>query len=318
MKRPLQLSLITAALFASTSAMAAWPEKPIQIVVPWGAGGNTDTVARLVAEGLQEKLGVNVNVINRTGGAGVVGHDAMSKAKADGYTLGVATVEIAMMRHQGMTDLSYENYTPITRLAVNLGGIQVAENSEFEDINQLTDYIKNHPGELKASGSGLNSGWHLNLIGMLDAMGVPANSVTYVPSEGSSSALMELVSGGIDFTTSSPGEAKSMVDAGMVKNLATMAETNTGLYKDIPVFQQQTPYEYSFSTWNTLVTPAGVSKEIQEKLITTMKAVFKEGKLQNFATKQGFEVYPLYGDELGAFMKAEDEKYGKLINKLKK
>lgn len=164
MKRPLQLSLITTALIASTSAMAAWPEKPIQIIVPWGAGGNTDTVARLVAEGLQAQLGVNVNVINRTGGAGVVGHDAMAKAKADGYTLGVATVEIAMMRHQGMTGLSYENYTPITRLAVNLGGIQVARNSQFEDVNQLTDYIKNNPRKLKASGSGLNSGWHLNRL----------------------------------------------------------------------------------------------------------------------------------------------------------
>lgn len=317
MKHPLQLSLITAALLASTSAMAAWPDKPIKIIVPWGAGGNTDTVARLVAEGLQEQLGVNVNVVNRTGGAGVVGHDAMAKAKPDGYTLGVATVEIAMMHHQGMTDLNYQNYTPITRLAVNLGGIQVATNSQFKDVNQLTDYIKQHPGKLKASGSGLNSGWHLNLIGMLDAMGVPTDSVTYVPSEGSSSALMELVSGGIDFTTSSPGEAKSMVEAGMVKNLATMAETNTGLYKDIPVFQQATPYKYSFSTWNALVAPAGIPHDVQEKLIATMKTVFKEGKLQNFATKQGFEVYPLYGNDLGNFMKSEDEKYGKLINKLK-
>ncbi|SDH57498.1 Tripartite-type tricarboxylate transporter, receptor component TctC [Vibrio xiamenensis] len=317
MKRTLQISLLTATLLASTGALAAWPDKPIQIIVPWGAGGNTDTVARLVAEGLQEQLGVNVNVINRTGGAGVVGHDAIAKAKADGYTLGVATVEIAMMRHQGMTKLSYENYTPITRLAVNLGGIQVGADSKFENIQQLTDYIKQNPGKLKASGSGLNSGWHLNLIGMLDAMGVPTNSVTYVPSEGSSSALMELVSGGIDFTTSSPGEAKSMVEAGMVKNLATMAETNTGLYKDIPVFQQATSYKYAFSTWNALVAPAGIPKEVQDKLVATMQKVFAEGKLQNYATKQGFEVYPLYGEELGAFMKAEDAKYQKLIGKLK-
>lgn len=318
MKRALQLSLIFSAMAVSSSALAAWPEKPIKIIVPWGAGGNTDTVARLVAQGLQKQLGVNVNVINRTGGAGVVGHDAIAKAEKDGYTLGIATVEIAMMRHQGMTNLSYKNYTPITRLAVNLGGIQVAADSKFSTISQLTDYIKAHPGKLKASGSGLNSGWHLNLIGMLDAMGLPSDAVTFVPSEGSSSALMELVSGGIDFTTSSPGEAKSMVDAGMVKNLATMAKTNTGLYKDIPVFQQATQYKYTFSTWNALVAPKGVSPDIQNKLIKVMKTVFAEGKLQQFATKQGFEVYPLYGDKLAAFMKSEDQKYGKLINKLKK
>ncbi|SHO56320.1 tripartite tricarboxylate transporter substrate binding protein [Vibrio quintilis] len=318
MKHTLRLSILSAAIMTSASAMAAWPEKPIQIIVPWGAGGNTDTVARLVAEGLKSKLGVPVNVINRTGGAGVVGHDAMAKAKPDGYTLGVATVEIAMMHHQGMTKLDYHNYTPITRLAVNLGGIQVAANSQFNNIKQMTDYIKAHPGKLKASGSGLNSGWHLNLIGMLDSMGMPANAVTFVPSEGSSSALMELVSGGIDFTTSSPGEARSMVQAGMVKNLATMAEKPAGLYKDVPVFRQATGYPYSFSTWNSLVTPAGVPEEVSTKLIQAMKDVFAEGKLQQYATKQGFEVYPLYGKDMAAFMKAEDEKYGKLISKLKK
>lgn len=318
MKRTLKLklSLASVAILASSSAFAAWPDKPINIIVPWGAGGNTDTVARLVAEGLQRELGVNVNVINRTGGAGIVGHDAIARAKPDGYTFGIATVEIAMMHHQGMTELSYQNYAPITRLAVNLGGIQVASDSQFSKVSELTDYIKANPGKLKASGSGLNSGWHLNLIGMLDAMGVAADAVTYVPSEGSSSALMELVSGGIDFTTSSPGEAKSMVEASMVRNLATMAETNTGLYKDVPVFQQATSYKYNFSTWNTLVAPAGISPEIQNKLIATMKKVFQDGKLQNYANKRGFEIYPLYGAELGSFMQAEDAKYGKLITNL--
>lgn len=310
-------SLAVASLFVSASALAAWPDKPIQIIVPWGAGGNTDTVARLVAEGLQKQLGANVNVVNRTGGAGVVGHDAIAKAKPDGYTLGIATVEIAMMHHQGMTALSYKNYTPITRLAVNLGGVQVAANSRFENITQLTDYIKANPGKLKASGSGLNSGWHLNLIGMLDSMGLPANSVTWVPSEGSSAAQMELVSGGIDFTTSSPGEAKSMVDAGMTRNLATMAEKPEGLYKDIPVFQQTTPYKYSLATWNSLVVPAGTPDDIAQKLTAAMKTVFADGKLQEFATKQGFEVYPLFGADMQTFMQQEDEKYGKLISKLK-
>lgn len=76
----------------------------------------------------------------------MVGHDAIAKAKADGYTTGIATVEITMMHHQGMTALTYQNYTPITRLAVNLGGVQVAANSQFENIVQMTDYIKANRG----------------------------------------------------------------------------------------------------------------------------------------------------------------------------
>lgn len=302
MKRTL-MSCAVASLLVSGSALAAWPEKPIQIIVPWGAGGNTDTVARLVTEGLQKELKVNVNVVNRTGGAGVVGHDAIAKAKADGYTLGIATVEITMMHHQGMTALTYQNYTPITRLAVNLGGVQVAANSQFENIVQMTDYIKANPGKLKASGSGLNSGWHLNLIGMLDSMGLPPSAVTWVPSEGSSSALMELVSGGIDFTTSSPGEAKSMVDAKMVRNLATMAEKSAGLYKDLPVFQQATGYKYHLATWNALVVPAGTPEE-NHKINCRYAGSVCAGEITRIRYQTGFRSLP-------AVWQRDDDIYGR-------
>lgn len=302
MKRTL-MSCAVASLLVSGSALAAWPEKPIQIIVPWGAGGNTDTVARLVAEGLQKELKVNVNVVNRTGGAGVVGHDAIAKAKADGYTLGIATVEITMMHHQGMTALTYQNYTPITRLAVNLGGVQVAANSQFENIVQMTDYIKANPGKLKASGSGLNSGWHLNLIGMLDSMGLPPSAVTWVPSEGSSSALMELVSGGIDFTTSSPGEAKSMVDAKMVRNLATMAEKSAGLYKDLPVFQQATGYKYHLATWNALVVPAGTPEGLT-KINCRYAGSVCAGEITRIRYQTGFRSLP-------AVWQRDDDIYGR-------
>ncbi len=303
MKRTL-MSCAVASLLVSGSALAAWPEKPIQIIVPWGAGGNTDTVARLVAEGLQKELKVNVNVVNRTGGAGVVGHDAIAKAKADGYTTGIATVEITMMHHQGMTALTYQNYTPITRLAVNLGGVQVAANSQFENIVQMTDYIKANPGKLKASGSGLNSGWHLNLIGMLDSMGLPPSAVTRVPSEGSSSALMELVSGGIDFTTSSPGEAKSMVDAKMVRNLATMAEKSAGLYKDLPVFQQATGYKYHLATWNALVVPAGTPEEVLTKINCRYAGSVCAGEITRIRYQTGFRSLP-------AVWQRDDDIYGR-------
>lgn len=108
MKKTLLALTLCSSVF-TVPAFAQWPEKPITIIVPWAAGGNTDTVARLAAKGLQEELGVTVNVVNKTGGSGVVGHDAIKNAKPDGYTLGIATVEIAMMHHQGMTNLTYQD-----------------------------------------------------------------------------------------------------------------------------------------------------------------------------------------------------------------
>ncbi|KAA8996402.1 tripartite tricarboxylate transporter substrate binding protein [Affinibrenneria salicis] len=303
-----------AALLLSSSAFAAWPEKPITIIVPWGAGGNTDTVARLVAAGLQKELGVNVNVVNRTGGSGVVGHDAIKRARPDGYTLGIVTVEIAMMHHQKMADLSYQDYTPISRLAVIYGGLQVAKDSPYQDAGQLIEAIKQQPGKLRASGSGLKSVWHLNTLGMLKSAGLPDDAVRFIPSQGASAALQELVSGGVDFVTSSPGEAKGMVDAGMVRHLAIMSSQPSELYASIPRFNQATPYDWSLTTWNVLSAPKGLSAEIQNTLTSAMQKVYQSGELQKFANNQGFEVSALYGDELYQFMQQEDARFGALLS----
>jgi tripartite-type tricarboxylate transporter receptor subunit TctC len=87
-------------------AHAAWPERPIALIVPWGAGGGTDATARIIASLLEKDIGQPVNVINRTGGSGVVGHQGIAGAAPDGYIIGLITVEIAMMHWQGLTELS--------------------------------------------------------------------------------------------------------------------------------------------------------------------------------------------------------------------
>lgn len=304
--------LFATMLFSST-VFAAWPDKPITIIVPWGAGGNTDTVARLVAQGLQKELGVNVNVVNRTGGSGVVGHDAIKRAKPDGYTLGIVTVEIAMMHHQKMTELSYKDYAPITRLAAIYGGLQVAQDSPYKTVNELLEFVKNNPGKLRASGSGLNSIWHLNMVGMLRSAGLPADSVKYIPSQGANSALQEMVSGGIDFITSSPGEAKSMVGAKMVRHLAIMSPEVSPLYADVPVFKEATGYNWTLTAWNLLAAPKDLDPEIQNKLIEAMKKVYESGELKQFANNQGFEVSALYGADMYQFMAEEDKKFGEIL-----
>src|SRR5947207_15535513 len=99
-------------LFCLT-AFAAYPERPITLIVPWGAGGGTDATARIIGSLLEKELGQPVTAVNRTGGSGVVGHAAIASAPPDGYTIGLLTVEIAMMPWPGLTDLSGTSYTPI-------------------------------------------------------------------------------------------------------------------------------------------------------------------------------------------------------------
>ena len=99
--------------FVSPAALGAYPERPITLIVPWGAGGGTDATGRIIAALLEKELSQPVNVVNRTGGSGVVGHAAIASAAPDGYTIGIVTVEIGMMHWQGLTELNGASYTPI-------------------------------------------------------------------------------------------------------------------------------------------------------------------------------------------------------------
>ena len=106
-------------------AQENYPARPIQLICPWGAGGGTDATARIVAALLEKDFGQPVNVVNRTGGSGVVGHSAIATAAPDGYTLGIITVEIAMMHWQGLTELTPTSYTPLALMNEDPPGVQV-------------------------------------------------------------------------------------------------------------------------------------------------------------------------------------------------
>jgi tripartite-type tricarboxylate transporter receptor subunit TctC len=136
-----------------------YPNRPITLIVPWGAGGGTDATARIIGSLLEKDLGQPVNVVNRTGGSGVVGHSAIATAAPDGYTIGVATVEIGMMHWQGLTELTGTSYTPIGLVNADPAGVQVRADSPYKTINDLLAAIKANPGKLKATGTG--QGGHL-------------------------------------------------------------------------------------------------------------------------------------------------------------
>src|SRR5881394_4618232 len=144
----------TCAALGLGNAQAAWPERPVTLIVPWGAGGGTDATARIIGSLLEKELGQPVNVINRTGGSGVVGHAAIAAAAPDGYTIGIVTVEIGMMHWQGLTELTGASYTPIGLVNADPAGIEVAADSPYKSVNDLVAAIKAAPGKFKASGTG--------------------------------------------------------------------------------------------------------------------------------------------------------------------
>src|SRR5258706_14321624 len=167
----LKVAAMLAAFFVGT-AQAQYPQRPIQLIVPWGAGGGTDATARIIAALMEKDLKQPINVVNRTGGSGVVGHDAIARSPADGYTIGLITVEIAMMHHQGLTALTSTDYTPIGLVNADPSGIVVRTESPYKNVKELIAAIKANPGKMKASGTGQGGIWHLAIAGLLKDQGV--------------------------------------------------------------------------------------------------------------------------------------------------
>ena len=184
----------------------SYPNGPIEMAVPWAAGGGTDSVSRFVGSQLADRLGTQVNVVNRDGGGGVIGHTAIANAKPDGSTIGMATVEITMMHWQGLTDLSYKDITPISQVNSDPSGITVAADAPWQTIEELLEAARSNPGEIVGSGTAIGGIWDLARAGMLIEAGMDPNAIRWVPSAGAAPALQELAAGGIDVSFSSLAE----------------------------------------------------------------------------------------------------------------
>lgn len=279
------------------AASADWPEKPITFIVPWNAGGGTDTTARIVGKLMEEKLGVPVNVVNRTGGQGVIGHSAIASAKPDGYTLGLITAEVTMMHWQGLTELTYKDYTPLGKLVGVVGGLQVKKGSPFKTAADVMSHIKDNPGSLTASGTGLGGIWHLNLAGMLTASGLPTDAVRWVPSEGAAPALQELIAGGVDLATPSINESVAMIEAGEVISLAVMSAERSPAFPDVPTFKEATNVDWQIGSWNGIAGPAGIPDDILSKLLPLIEDIQNDKQLHDFVEQRKLNLFALPADK---------------------
>lgn len=300
---------VAALRMAPANAQVAWPARPVTVICPWGAGGGTDATARIISAVLEKNLGQPFNVVNRPGGSGVVGHSAIATAPPDGYTLGMITVEISMMHHQGLTELNPTNYTPLALMNEDPPGIQVNAASPYKDVKQLSDAIKAAPpGKLKASGTGQGGIWHLALVGWLTAMGLKPDHVAWVPSNGAAPGMQDLAAGGIDIVTCSVPEAKAMIDAGKARSLAVMATERNAAFKDIPTLKEVAGIDYSVGAWRGIAAPKGLPKDIADKLTAELKKVNASKEFLEFMANRGFGVK--WADQAGfaKFMAEGDAK----------
>lgn len=309
-------ALALAAAMSLGAAHAAWPERPITLLVPWAAGGGTDATARIIGALMEKELGQPVNVVNRAGGNGVVGHHAISSAPPDGYTLGMITVEISMMHHQGLTQLTPRNYTPLALMNVDPAAITVSAASPYKSMDELVKAIKANPGKLKASGTGQGGIWHLALAGMLKDMKIEPSAVPFVPSNGAAPAMLDLAAGGIDIAPVALPEARSLIDAGKARPLAIMANAPAALYPQVPTLKSATGSDWTMGVWRGIAGPKGLPAEVQARMEAVLKKINESKEYRDFMANRGFGVAYADGAAFGKFMDKGDADMGQILQAL--
>ncbi|MBK9362564.1 MAG: tripartite tricarboxylate transporter substrate binding protein [Rubrivivax sp.] len=298
----LGLSLLAGAALAQN-----YPDRPITLVVPWGAGGGTDAVARMLASLMEKDLGQPVNVVNRTGGSGVVGHSAIANAAPDGYTIGLITVEITMMHHQKLTELNPTSYTPIALVNLDPAGFQVRADSPYKTMTDVVAAIKAAPpGKLKASGTGQGGIWHLALAGFLRDARIDPAAVPWVPSNGAAPGLQDLVAGGVEFAPVSLPEARSLIDAGKVRSLAVMAKDRAALFPNVPTLKEATGSDFTTGAWRGIAAPKGLPPAVAAKLEASVRKAYDSKDYKDFMAQRGFGLLWGNGREFAAFMAKAD------------
>lgn len=307
LQKGLIAGVLAAATFVGPALAQDYPNRPITMIVPWAAGGGTDILIRAMTPAMEQAIGQPVNVVNRTGGSGLVGHSAMAGSAPDGYNIGTINVDLSQLVCQGLTDLSADKFTQIALLNVEHSAVIVKADSPYNTLEEMITAIKeNPPGTFTASGSGTGSIYHLAWVGMLNALGVDTDRVTWVPSQGGGPSLQDVSSGAVDFITPPLSDSKALLDAGKIKALATMSPERNPVFPDIPTVKEATGTEWNLATWRMIGAPKGLPDDIKAKILDAVHTAYESEQFHDFMKERGFAFSWLGPDEAAAFHAEQD------------
>lgn len=265
--------------------VAAWaqqyPVRPITVVVPWSPGGSTDLTARALAPVLERELRVPVQVVNRTGGGGAIGHGAIARARPDGYTIGIITLEVVLPAWVGQTKIDASQFTPISLLVLNPVSVVVRRDAKWRSLQELIADVRANPGRYKASGTARFGSYDYARLGFLRALGLQDTALPWVPAQGAASALQELVAGGVDVAFVAIGEASGLVRSGEARYLAFMTERRFPGFVEVPTVKEL-GVNWTFASFLMMAGPRGLGGDVVERLDRAVARAVGDGEFIRF------------------------------------
>jgi tripartite-type tricarboxylate transporter receptor subunit TctC len=310
-----QASLVAWTMIGLATAVSAqeWPTKTVKYIVPFGTGGVSDGVARMMAQHLAERLGQPVVVENRPGVSGIVGTQVVARAAADGYTIMGGTITTHAVNPFFTKTLGYDpvkDFTPVTMIGTVSNVLVVPVNSRFSSVQQIIDELKANPDSLTYGTAGAGTSQHLSGQLFQSISGTHLRQIAY---KGGSAAMVDLVGGHIDMVFETIAAARPMIDGKRVKVLGVTSKSRLANMPDAAPLAELGLPEFEMQSWQGVFAPAGTPQAVVDRLSMELAAVVAMPDVQAKLRNLGVEPDGRKSREFASFQRAEITKWGKVI-----
>lgn len=300
-------------LFVALTANGAdYPQRPVRLVVPYSAGGSTDTVARITGVRLSERLGQQVVIDNRTGAGTLIGTEIVQRASPDGYTLLMATPPLAVnpSLYAKVPYVLERDFVAITNVAGSSNLLVVHPSVAANTVGELVALLKANPGKYSYGSSGVGGAGHLAMALFESMAGV---QVSHVPYKGGAPAVVDLVAGRLNLMMANLTTAQPHIRAGKLRGLGVGKAKRSPLFPEMPTIAEAGVKGYEANNWNGVVAPTGTPRAVIDKLHRDIVATLQEPAIADRMAKAGLEPIGDTPVEFTQYLKAEAAKWDRLV-----
>ena len=313
MKRVLSAAL-SAVLLTATAAFAAWPEKPVRLIVPFTPGGNVDVVARIVAQAMSDALGQAVVVENKPGANAAIGAETVARAKPDGYTVLFGTAETHALNPHLRKDLPYDPLKDLPAVGIVDRfpfSLVVSSMVAAKDLRGFIAYARANPGKLNFASWGNGS---TSQIAFEQIKQVTGTDLVHVPFQGAAPAIAAVAAGNVQAFVVPLSVAQPQAAGGKVKLLAVLGEKREATAPDVPTAKEE-GVPVVVSGWHVLAVPAGTPSEVMQRLNRALAAANAKPEVQAQLAKAGVQPAPSSIEEAQSMVKEELRRWGEVAHK---
>jgi tripartite-type tricarboxylate transporter receptor subunit TctC len=306
-------ALGVAVALCSQSQAASYPNRNVEIIVSYGAGGSTDFVARMVAQKLSDKLGEPFVVLNRPGASGTIGIKSAMAAKPDGYTLYVGYTSETVVVPQISKTATYsilDDFEPIAVTGLVPVVLIVSKDFKANNLKEFIAEVRADPGKYTYGGS-VGSPPHIMGAWMNKVRGL---DVRHIPYRGGAQGVTDVIGGHLDMFYGGVAVAKPAIDSGSVKALAVTGDVRSSALPNVPTFKEAGVPEFDLASWTVMPAPKGTPKEIVDLVRKDTLAALGDPATAGALAKQGVEPSPT--QDVRAFLAGERNKFGRAVREL--